>query len=432
MILGIPGINPLIPVWYGILGLVVAIVVHEIAHGILTRVGGLKLKSLGLLFFIFPMGAFAEPDENELTNTEKKKRMNVFAVGPATNIILALFCAFLFSSAFLSAASPIRDGPVVVTVADDSPAVHGELEFGAQIVEIGGVQVLLPEDLEDIDAPYPGTLVEVEYYFKGERRTSDVYSGVAITQASSGLPASQVGMETGMIMASINDTMIVNGEDFSDVMSETKPQDTVNVTVLAWDENTQSYTRVESITQVTLTSRNQYLIDLGIDPDNEPDIGFLGVNSAFMGVGTNTPESLLTAIRNPFDGASSANDLFRGFIIYISLPFRGLAPVQSPISDLFQVTGVMGALPVDLFWIVANSFYWIFWINLMVGLTNVLPAVPLDGGYLFRDGIDSIVRKVRRNASQEDVERIVGSITLGLAMVVLFLIIWQLIGPRLF
>ena len=96
-----------------------------------------------------------------------------------------------------------------------------------------------------------------------------------------------------------------------------------------------------------------------------------------------------------------------------------------------MVSGIMAAIPVGLFWIVANSFYWIFWLNLMVGMTNVLPAVPLDGGYLFRDGIDSIVRKVRKNATSEEIERYVGSITYALALTVLFLIIWQLLGPRI-
>ncbi len=432
MILGIPGINPLIPIWYGILGLVVAIVIHEFAHGILTRVENLKLKSLGLLFFIVPMGAFAEPDENELEKTKKKKRMNVFAVGPATNLIMALFYAFLFSSFFLSSVSPVRDGPVVVTAADNSPAEHGDLEFGSQIIEINGNRVLDPMDLEDIDAPNPGNNVTIEYFLGGQERTEQVCSGVSITRVSGGLPAGDSGIKTGMILASINDTVISNPVNLTEAMSLTHPQQTVNITMLSWSDESQRYIEVEAITQITLASKNQYLRDLGLDPGDDPDVGFLGVSSAYLGVGTNTPEILLTSIRNPFEGASSPSDLFGGFIIYIALPFRGLSPVQSPISDLFQVTGIMGSIPVDIFWIVANSLYWIFWINLMVGLTNVLPAVPLDGGYLFRDGIDSIVRRVRKNASQEEIERHVGSITLALAMIVLFLIVWQLIGPRLF
>jgi membrane-associated protease RseP (regulator of RpoE activity) len=430
MIIGIPGINPLIPIWYGILGLIVAIVFHEFAHGILTRVGDLKLKTLGLIFFIFPMGAFVEPDEDELSKTTKRKRMNVFAVGASMNIIVAVFCAFLFSTVFLSSVVPVRDGPVVVTVAGDSPASYGGLEFGSQIVEIGGIVVVDPDDLNDIDAPYPGDLVSVKYFFKSQEFNGQFYSGVAITSSSKGLPAADVGIETGMILRSINDTVLYNPDDFTEAMSRTHPQQTVNITAMSWNDTTQSYLPVASIHQVTLTSKNDYLRGIGVDPGDEPDMGFLGVNSAYLGVGTTTPEGLLTVLRNPIEGATSAGDVFTGFIIYIALPFRGLAPVQSPITELFDVTGALGALPVDLFWILANSFYWIFWINLMVGMTNVLPAVPLDGGYLFRDGIDSIVRRLKKSASQEDIDRYVGSITLALAMVVLFLIIWQLIGPR--
>jgi membrane-associated protease RseP (regulator of RpoE activity) len=68
----------------------------------------------------------------------------------------------------------------------------------------------------------------------------------------------------------------------------------------------------------------------------------------------------------------------------------------------------------------------------MVGLTNVLPAVPLDGGYLFRDWLDSLVLRIKRNATEKDREKYVAGITYTLALFVLFLIIWQLIGPRFF
>ena len=59
--IGLPGLNPVIPLWYGILALVVAMVVHEFSHGILSRVADVKIKALGLLMFIFPVGAFVEP-----------------------------------------------------------------------------------------------------------------------------------------------------------------------------------------------------------------------------------------------------------------------------------------------------------------------------------------------------------------------------------
>jgi membrane-associated protease RseP (regulator of RpoE activity) len=86
-------------------------------------------------------------------------------------------------------------------------------------------------------------------------------------------------------------------------------------------------------------------------------------------------------------------------------------------------------MPDSVFWLLTNSFYWIFWLNLMVGLTNVLPAVPLDGGYLFRDGLDYLLDKTGRTYSKDQKDRLVGSITIGIALLVLSLIVWQLVGP---
>ncbi|MFP4171260.1 MAG: site-2 protease family protein [Methanomassiliicoccales archaeon] len=429
MILGIPGINPLIPIWYGILGLVVAIIVHEFAHGILTRVADLKVKSLGLIFMIVPMGAFVEPDEDALSNTTKRKRTNVFSVGPATNIILALVCALIFSYAFMAAAEPVRENPVVIQVADDGPADHAGIGFGAQVVEIDGQSIQEVEGLEDISAPDPGESVQVDYYFKGERMSTQIISGVAVTAAQGGLPAAEAGIGEGMLMASINDTVIRNPQDFQDAMDLTRPGQTVNVTVMAWDGVSEEFIVFEEISQVTLDSRNDYLEDMGREPEGE-DIGFLGVDTGYMGFTPASPGVLVQSMAHPFSGADSAGDVFQGIILYMAMPFQGLAPVQSPITDLFEMGGVIGALPDGAFWIIANCFYWIFWINLMVGMTNVLPAVPLDGGYLFRDFMDGLVKKVKKGATEEDRERYVSSITYALALVVLMLIMWQIIGPR--
>jgi membrane-associated protease RseP (regulator of RpoE activity) len=89
----------------------------------------------------------------------------------------------------------------------------------------------------------------------------------------------------------------------------------------------------------------------------------------------------------------------------------------------------MDWMPDSAFWLVTNSLYWIFWLNLMVGLTNVLPAVPLDGGYIFRDGLDYLISRVKKGYGKEQREKMVGSVTMILALFVLTLILWQIVGP---
>jgi membrane-associated protease RseP (regulator of RpoE activity) len=82
-----------------------------------------------------------------------------------------------------------------------------------------------------------------------------------------------------------------------------------------------------------------------------------------------------------------------------------------------------------MFWLLTNSLYWIFWLNLMIGLTNVLPAVPLDGGYIFRDGLDYLIDRKGTKYTKEKRDQLVGSISIALALTVLALILWQLVGP---
>jgi membrane-associated protease RseP (regulator of RpoE activity) len=113
----IPGIAPLIPgvqiegspisiPIHALFGLIVLIVVHELAHGIVARIEKIKVKSMGLLTAgIFPIGAFTEPDENQLKETRPAKRLRVFAVGSMANFITGIVFLILFLS-LLGVAQP--------------------------------------------------------------------------------------------------------------------------------------------------------------------------------------------------------------------------------------------------------------------------------------------------------------------------------------
>ena len=433
MMLGIPGVNPIIPLWYGILGLLVAIVIHEVAHGILTRVGGMDIRSMGLLLLIVPMGAFVEPDEEALVKADKRRRMNVYAVGPATNIIVGLVCALIFSSAMMGSVEPVQENPIIVSVANNGPADMAGLRFGAQIMEMEGTAIATYDDFYSFSGPDPGQNVTVSYYYEGELLSTDVVAGVVLTSISSGYPASKAGMKPGMIIYSLNDTVIRNDSDLKGVLRSTVGGQTVNATVLVYDRSVGYYVPEPSVTNVTLMSRLAYYLDIspGVVDDNFEDYGFMGINSAYMGAGVNDPRIILDRLATPYADANDVSSYVTSSLRYIALPFYGLAPLTSTITDLYEPQGAWSVLPDSVFWVLVNSAYWIFWINLMVGMTNVLPAVPLDGGYLFRDGLDALVKKVRKNASDEERKKYVGKITYALALFVLFLIMWQLIGPRL-
>src|SRR2546422_2508982 len=141
-LLGLPGINPIIPVGYGILGLAVAIILHEFSHGILSRVANIKIRSLGLIFLIFPIGAFVEPDEDELRALSRRERARLYAVGPATNILLAILFAALFSTVMVTSVAPVYDGVGIIGFANDtSPARLAGMQAYTVITSINGTAV---------------------------------------------------------------------------------------------------------------------------------------------------------------------------------------------------------------------------------------------------------------------------------------------------
>ena len=128
----LPGINPILPILYGWLAIVCAIVVHEGAHGVIARNRGLTVKSSGLLFFlIIPIGAFVDVDEEQIAKTKPKDSLRVMAAGVGGNIVVAVACV-LAVLVIVNGLTPVIDGVYVSNVVEGMPA------------DVAG---LLPEDV---------------------------------------------------------------------------------------------------------------------------------------------------------------------------------------------------------------------------------------------------------------------------------------------
>jgi len=300
-ILGIPGINPFIPLWYGIVGLVVAVVFHEFLHGVLTRVSRAAIRSVGVLLFVVPVGAFVEPDEEQLRALPRRERARLFSVGPSTNLVLAVGFAFIFSGVFMAGVQPVQAGVGITAYSmSGSPA-----ETATCIQNCAG--------------------------------TSN-------------------GLQPGMVIVAVNATPTTTFAAFRSAMDALPPGQPTTVTV--WDEGS---VRTFSATPVA-------------GSDGGAILGFFGTDTS-------------TDYYHPIAGASRFGGIGSSLLVYISLPFQGRAPLQEPTIGFYEITGPLAALPSWAFWIFANLAYWLFWLNLMLGITNALPAVPLDGGYVLRDGL---------------------------------------------
>ena len=142
----IPGISPTIPLLWGLIGLIVALVIHEYGHGILARAHGMRVQSFGLLMVgLIPIGAFAEPEGRELIRAPRKERQRVFAAGPAVNMYGALIC-FIALAMVANTMSPTITGVHAEGIIENQPADESGLQPWEIITHINGTEISNHDD----------------------------------------------------------------------------------------------------------------------------------------------------------------------------------------------------------------------------------------------------------------------------------------------
>ncbi len=180
-ILLLPGINPLLPIVYGWAAIVVAIAVHEGAHGVVARSGGLRVKSSGLLFFLFiPIGAFVDVDEEELKKAKPRASLRVMAAGVGANITVAVVC-LIGVLLIVSTLTPLINGVYVGSVAEGMPAQAAGLKPGDVLVSIDNVLIDNSTALRAfLDSKTAGDIVQVTVR-RGERWQAQYSAAVNLT-----------------------------------------------------------------------------------------------------------------------------------------------------------------------------------------------------------------------------------------------------------
>src|SRR5436309_5274579 len=193
-----------------------------------------------------------------------------------------------------------------------------------------------------------------------------VAHGVGVANVIPNTPAANASLRSGMILLAVNDTATPDYPAFINVMALTRAGQVVNV------QYTAKGMAAPQTIQIQLADAFNFTKDT-----SRSGKGFLGV-TAF-------PPRLTTAYFHPLGGAGEFGGFLQSGLAYITLPFIGLQPMQGVATEFYEVQGPLAGIGEPGFWVLANVVYWIFWLNLMLGMTNALPAVPLDGGYIFRD-----------------------------------------------
>ena len=408
--LAIPGFNPILPLSYGIVALVVAMVVHEMGHGIQTKANGCKVDSTGLLYGVVPLGAFVEPNEEEMSKQSRRVQMDMYTAGISVNTFVAIIsiALLIFSCGFVS--SPHEGSVGVYAVDNESPAYFADIPTSAIIVSISDEEGVIPYSYttsgasafiksDDENRPFdPLKTYTMEYNYKGQTETvSDVRIGAFIKSVTNNSPASSLGINPGDMLYSLEidgeTTIIRSPSDFTYAIKTTSPGDKVYVTT------------IDSVTgEPTVTGE----VELG----SKNGVGFLGLTVTTSGMTLTTPEILIDKASNPFYGATDAWSHITSIFAYLSGPFNGFDPISDEVKWWYDTP--LG----DLFWIIMSLLYWIFWLDLLLGISNALPAYPFDGGFIFAGGINWLLEKCgvsdteRRQKMSDSVSNSVSTVTL--------------------
>lgn len=408
-VLLIPGVNQYIPLVWGWVALCVTIVVHELSHGIMCRVEGIRVKSMGAIFLLFPIGAFVEPDDSELFGDDKNPpkatrhaRMRILSAGVIANFLVAALALSLFFGPVINALSPVDRVVVVSVEPESSPA--GDLRAGMVVSGASSLEEIYRiasegRSLELFDDTYRTTI------------SGEPVLGVLVVDTFDVSPAKDAGMPDEFVITEINGTRIESLESFRDYMNSTSPGQVLKIN----------------------TTRGSYSVKLAPKGDGTGMIGVAISGTALYIDGVILQEFQAERFLSLMRSIPSSG--LRGFNTLMGLPFAGIGGFTSDgfqgfsgsMLYLFEPAGWAEPLGDKIFWI-ANLLLWIGWINMYAGLFNCLPTIPLDGGHIVRDMIRTLLDRVM---SERRAERFTRGIVAALSWLVISSLIFTVLGPYL-
>ncbi|MFP4567804.1 MAG: site-2 protease family protein [Candidatus Woesearchaeota archaeon] len=258
--ISIPGSPFTLPLFEGLIALLIVVAIHEFAHGVVSKAYKIPIKSSGFVMFGPLPGAFVEPDEKKLNKAPAKTQLSIYAAGPMSNMLLAGFIFIL-------------------------------------MIGIGFITVGL----------YEPAGVKIDGIIQGQNDT--VQRGIN-------------QLEKGTIITKINDEEIKTSYDLIVQLQNYEPQDQLSFQ----------------------TNNGQKNITLGQDPQNE--------SKPYMGI----------YLDNAIEGKTNLakNKTFQTIYLWL---------MGNPYSN--NLNNNLGVISL------------IFVLSFGIGLVNLLPAGPLDGGRMF-------------------------------------------------
>ncbi|WP_424017631.1 site-2 protease family protein [Halorientalis pallida] len=317
--------------------------------------------------------------------------------------------------------------PQVIDGRGNESGINWSERSPTDVVAVNGTNVSTEREFEQAVANHTVATVETE------NGSATFPTGAFVIRVFEDGPLGNTTAPTDryMIVTSVAGERVIDPATLSEALRDEQPGETVPVEAYVLRNGD--------------FERERYNVTLDAHP-NGPG-GFVGVAPARgvsglvvndFGIKTYPAEDFLGLLQGDseaFGGLTDGSWLGRVFMVLI-MPFIGVLQPQigynfagfvPEIANFYTATGLLGGLGGGVL-IGANLLFWTAWVNLQLGMFNLVPTFPLDGGHILRTSSEAIISRL----PVEGGRRLTTTVTVSISLLMLAGLFLMIFGPQLF